>query len=155
MSSQGLLFKNQKSLMTINRFLNLPTQQQNKSKELRVGIAVIRESISSISSSLVNEEITGRAIHCTFCTCNSISHTLIGQIKSHVQILLGRVWGRARAITRARMTRLIKRVIHTLPVSAAHAQSSKNNRFCRYYVIFGRNDRSALVGKIPVFMRKY
>ena len=40
-------------------------------------------------------------------------------------------------------------------VSAAHVQSSKNNRFCRYYVMFGRNDRSALVGKIPVFMRKY
>ena len=54
--------------------------------------------------SLVNEEITGRAIHCTFA--HSISHTLIGQIKSHVQILLGRVWGRARAITCTRMTRL-------------------------------------------------
>ena len=46
-------------------------------------------------------------------------------------------------------------LIHTLPVSAAHVQSSKNNRFCRYYVIFGWNNRSALVGKIPVFMRKY
>ena len=45
--------------------------------------------------------------------------------------------------------------IHTLPVSAAHVQPSKNNRFCRYYVMFGRNDRSVLVGKIPVFMRKY
>ena len=28
--------------------------------------------------------------------------------------------------------------IHTLPVSAAHVQSSKNNRFCRYYIIFGQ-----------------
>ena len=49
----------------------------------------------------------------------------------------------------------IVKKIHTLPVSAAHVQSSKNNRFCRYYVIFGRDDRSALVGKISVFMRKY
>ena len=48
-----------------------------------------------------------------------------------------------------------KTLIHTLPVSAAHVQPSKNNRFCRYYVMFGRNDRSVLVGKIPVFMRKY
>ena len=30
----------------------------------------------------------------------------IGQIKSHVQILSGRVWGRAGVIARARMTRL-------------------------------------------------
>ena len=35
----------------------------------------------------------------------------IGQIKSHVQILSGRVWGRARAIARARMTRLLVRSI--------------------------------------------
>ena len=49
----------------------------------------------------------------------------------------------------------LKSIIHTLPVSAAHVQSSKNNKFFRYYVMFGRNDRSVLVGKIPVFMRKY
>ena len=55
----------------------------------------------------------------------------------------------------ARKAVLSYTVIHILPVSAAHVQSSKNNRFCRYYVIFGRNDRSASVGKIPVFMRKY
>ena len=54
-----------------------------------------------------------------------------------------------------KMVMHVKFIIHTLPVLAAHVQSSKNNRFCRYYVIFGRNDRSALVGKIPVFMRKY
>ena len=51
----------------------------------------------NICNSLVNEEITGRAIHCTFARVIAYL-TLIGQIKSHVQILLGRVWGRARAI---------------------------------------------------------
>ena len=53
-----------------------------------------------------------------------------------------------------RITDHSETLIHTLPVSAAHVQSS-NNRFCRYYVIFGRNNRSALVDKIPVFRRKY
>ena len=48
------------------------------------------------------------------------------------------------------LQRIVDDIIHTLPVSAAHVQSSKNNRFCRYYVIFGRNNRSALVGKREV-----
>ena len=39
--------------------------------------------------SLVNEEITGVCDTSHNCTCNSISHTLIGQKKLHVQILLG------------------------------------------------------------------
>ena len=61
-------------------------------------------------SSLVNEEIIWVCDTSHICTCNSISHTLIGQIKSHVQIILGRVCGgggRARAIARVRMTRLV------------------------------------------------
>ena len=52
--------------------------------------------------SLVNEEITGRAIHRTFARVIAYLTCVIEQIKSHVQIILGR----ARAITCARMTRL-------------------------------------------------
>ena len=38
--------------------------------------------------------------------------------------------------------------IHTLPVSAVHVQSSKNNRFYRYYVMFGQNDRTTFYDKL-------
>ena len=47
----------------------------------------------------------------------------IGQIKSHVQILSGRVWGRARAIARARMTRLNIIVLHVTFYSFLPCQS--------------------------------
>ena len=52
--------------------------------------AAILNNKSDSSGSIINEKITSH-----ICTCNSIFHTLIGQIKSHVQIILGRVWGRA------------------------------------------------------------